>query len=141
MEAEVLEHERPVELIVVHASDTPPSMDIGVREIRKWHLDRGWNDIGYHYVIRRNGETETGRDESEVGAHAYGYNARSIGICLVGGGDGKVDYTAAQWDTLKSLVMRLKQKYERYHCRVCGHCDLDEKKTCPNFNVKAWAGG
>lgn len=141
MEDERIEHERPVELIVIHCADTPPGMDIGAKQIREWHLDRGWSNIGYHYVIRRNGEAEVGRDEAEVGAHAYGHNARSIGICLVGGGGGAVDYTAAQWDTLKALVMRLKEKYKHFGVRVCGHNDLDHKKTCPNFNVKAWAGG
>ena len=129
---------RAIDLIVVHCADTPPNMDIGAREIRQWHLDKGWNDIGYHYVIRRSGEVEKGRADEVPGAHVYGYNARSLGICLVGGGDGIVDYTAAQWDSLKALCMRLKQKYPKVN--VSGHNDLDSGKTCPNFNVKAWAG-
>lgn len=135
---------RKIELLIIHCADTPPSMDIGAREIRQWHLDRGWHDIGYHYVIRRNGEVEIGRPEAEVGAHVYGHNDKSIGICLVGGmkadgrGSPEVNYTAAQWDSLKSLTVRLKQAYPEARC--LGHCDLDSKKTCPNFNVRAWAG-
>ena len=48
--------------IIIHCSATKPSMDIGVKEINEWHLQRGWSGIGYHYVIRRNGDLETGRD-------------------------------------------------------------------------------
>ena len=61
-------------------------MDIGVKEIRKWHVDENkWSDIGYHDVIRRNGAIETGRPLEKPGAHAKGHNQNAIGICLVGG--------------------------------------------------------
>ena len=58
-------------------------MDIGLNEIRKWHLDLGWRDVGYHYIIRRNGEVELGRSIRDTGSHARGYNHKSVGLCLV----------------------------------------------------------
>ena len=81
---------RQIDHIIVHCSYTPPSMDIGAETIREWHTlpkpkGRGWSDIGYHWVIRRNGTVEAGRSEERAGAHAKGYNQDSIGICLIGG--------------------------------------------------------
>jgi N-acetylmuramoyl-L-alanine amidase len=86
---------RLIDTIIGHCSFTPPKMDIGAAEIRGWHVDEnGWLDIGYAYVIRRNGIIELGRDldndgdvDEEIGAHARGFNAHSIGICVVGGMD------------------------------------------------------
>jgi hypothetical protein len=124
--------------IIVHCADTPPSMDIGAAEIREWHVEKGWDDIGYHFVIRRNGETEIGRPFDMQGAHVSGWNACSIGICLIGGRHGAVDYTRFQWDALKSLVFRLKLKFPKVS--VMGHCDFGAGKTCPNFSVMDWWG-
>ncbi|MDO5643861.1 MAG: N-acetylmuramoyl-L-alanine amidase [Paracoccus sp. (in: a-proteobacteria)] len=70
---------------VHHYSATYPDQDIGVAEIREMHRKRGWRDVGYHYVIRRDGTIERGRPESKVGAHVAGHNATSIGICCIGG--------------------------------------------------------
>src|SRR5471030_3257168 len=99
---------RTTELLVVHCSATPATMDIGVREITQWHIRRGFDTVGYHYVIRRNGELETGRRESAVGAHVKGHNANSIGICLAGGVDARNkpenNFTAAQFNTLERLL-------------------------------------
>ena len=72
--------------IIIHCAATKKSMDIGYKEIREWHVDQnGWDDVGYHYIIRRNGKLEKGRPEEYSGAHAPSHNSRSIGICLVGG--------------------------------------------------------
>src|SRR3546814_3669760 len=77
---------RRIETIILHCSYTPPSMDIGAAVIKGWHVDgNGWTDIGYHFVLRRNGAVEEGRPLDVVGAHAKNFNGRSIGICLVGG--------------------------------------------------------
>ena len=52
-----MEPRSSTEYLVVHCSATKPSMDIGLREIKRWHVDdNGWRDVGYHYIIRRNGE-------------------------------------------------------------------------------------
>ena len=73
------------DLIVVHCSATRPQMDIGANTIREWHISRGFNNVGYALVIRRNGLLEIGPDLDDVGAHVAGHNSKSIGLCLVGG--------------------------------------------------------
>ena len=75
---------REIKQIVVHCTASPDHMDIGANTIRQWHLDRGWSDNGYHYVVRRNGEIEKGRPDRIPGAHARGVNRTSIGIVWVG---------------------------------------------------------
>lgn len=137
-----LRHE-DVEVIAVHASATPPSMDIGADEIRRWHLKRGWLDIGYHYVIRRDGTLEEGRDLSTRGAHVADHNHRSIGICMVGGSaeedvnKAEANYTFAQYQCLKSLLDYLKEHFP--DATIQGHRDFpDVAKECPSFNVKAF---
>lgn len=124
----------PIDTVIIHAAYTPADMDIGAAEINQWHLDRGWDGIGYHWVIRRDGTLEQGRSESTVGAHAYGHNQGSIGICMVGGMP-DCNYTAAQWRCLEALVRDL---LARYDCKVIGHRDVSEK-PCPMFDAKAWA--
>lgn len=132
---------REIEYIVVHCAATPPRMDIGVKEIRLWHQNKGWTDIGYHYVIRRSGELETGRPEERQGAHAKGYNRNSIGICLVGGVDEnqkpQCNFEYHQMEALRMLLITLKQEYP--NAKVLGHRDLPKvKKACPSFDVREW---
>lgn len=126
-------------MIVVHCSATPPGMDIGANEIRRWHLARGWDDIGYHHVIRRSGHIEPGRPEHLPGAHAYGHNPRSIGVCLIGGTDrdGRPDsnFTRHQFAALCRLTDDLKRRYPA--ARALGHRDVS-RKACPGFDVAAF---
>jgi len=130
--------------LVIHCSATRPMLDIGVKEIRQWHKNQGWLDIGYHFVIRRDGRIERGRPENVVGSHVAGFNATSIGICLVGGVDQK-DYTKAQnnftkeqFASLKDLLGKLVEKYPG--AKVLGHRDFPNvAKACPSFDAKAWA--
>lgn len=133
--------ERYIDTLIIHCSDTPPTMDIGVKEIRKWHVeDNGWSDIGYHYVIRRNGVVEAGRDLNTIGSHCSGYNKTSIGICLVGGRKDKNNkelFTTEQYDSLEGLVCNLKAAIS-LKVKVKGHRDFNPAKTCPNFNVSDW---
>lgn len=135
---------RNIDTIIVHCAATYPSMDIGVKEIRLWHTrDNGWNDIGYHHVIRRDGTVEQGRPEETAGAHCQNHNARSIGVCLVGGLEkapsGKsipsANYTEAQYQALRSLIATLLKRYPG--ATVCGHQDF-ANKACPCFDVAAW---
>ena len=130
--------------IVVHCSATKPSMDIGASEIREWHKARGFKDIGYHFVIRRSGTIERGREESESGAHVEGWNSVSIGICLVGGidehGKSEQNFTPAQMNALKSLLCIMLKKYEGAELR--GHRDFrGVMKDCPCFDVRSWYKG
>lgn len=127
---------RTINKIIIHCADTPASMDIGAIEIRSWHVDaNGWSDIGYHYVIRRNGVVELGRDIRVAGAHTYKHNHDSIGICMVGGKDG-CNFTRHQWATLERLVNELKAKFPA--ASVKGHRDYDSGKLCPSFDAVAW---
>jgi len=129
--------------IVVHCSATKPSQDIGVKHIREWHIkERKWADIGYHYVIRRNGAIEMGRPTWATGAHVENHNWQSVGICLVGGvneaGDPENNFTAEQMMALKHALRLLKRDSYR-RAQVCGHHDFEGvQKACPCFDVKVW---
>lgn len=136
---------RSIDTIIVHCSYTPPSMNIGAAEIRRWHVEeRDWADIGYHYVIRRDGACEPGRPIEKNGAHAKGHNGGSIGVCLVGGmaeGDRRPDcnFTCSQWASLRLLVRELMELYDIDVARIIGHRDVNAGKACPTFDVPAWA--
>lgn len=131
------------DMVIVHCSATPPSMDIGRKEIDQWHKDKGWSGIGYHYVIRRNGLIEKGRDLDKKGAHAKGYNDR-VGICLVGGvsehwNEPESNFTVRQLVSLDNLIaiLRHQEKFINDDTEIVGHRDLPEVgKDCPCFNVK-----
>lgn len=136
---------RDVNKLIVHCSASDDGDDIGVKDIRQWHIARGFKDIGYHFVIRRDGTLERGRDEEKAGAHAQGHNTSSIGICLIGGVEAdkkelaEFNYTRAQMATLETLILKLMLKYPR--AQVLGHKDLPGvSKACPCFDVKAWWG-
>ena len=100
---------RRITEIIVHCSATPEGKDYTVLDIRKWHKQQGWSDIGYHYVVYRNGHIEAGRDVDIIGAHCEGHNAHSIGVCYIGGvaRDGKTQKdtrTLAQKAALISVL-------------------------------------
>lgn len=133
--------EREINRIIIHCSYSKPSMDIGAKTIRDWHVnENGWTDIGYHYVIRRDGKVEEGRPIERMGAHARGNNSDSIGICLVGGMDeyGRDDcnFTHWQWDALSALINDLESMLGPLD--ISGHREWDDSKTCPTFDVQAW---
>ena len=138
-----MELRKKTDSIIIHCAATKSSMDIGYEEIRTWHVDQnGWDDVGYHFIIRRNGQLEKARPEGYSGAHAPSYNGRSIGICLVGGmaddGGPENNFTLEQFLTLKDLVNMIMDKYSDI-TEVLGHCDIQENKPdCPGFNVKEW---
>ena len=133
-------------LIVVHCAATKPTMDIGVREIRQWHVQQGWLDVGYHFVIRRDGTIEEGRPHDVIGSHVKARNSDSIGICLVGGVDDKLrpadNLTDHQKAALQVLLWKMTSgtDFEGAYqdLPVVGHRDLDSGKDCPSFDVKAW---
>lgn len=139
---------RKIKYIVVHCSATQGSKDIGAKEIRDWHLARGWKDIGYNAVIRRNGVLEWGRDLDhdgdyleEIGAHVAGYNSVSLGVCMVGGinnsGKSENNFTPEQFSTLEMIIKEWKRLFPS--AIVLGHRDFpDVKKDCPCFDVKEW---
>jgi N-acetylmuramoyl-L-alanine amidase len=131
------------DFIAIHCSATSDKMNIGAADIDKWHRKNGWACIGYHYVIRRDGTVEEGRDEAVIGAHVQGYNHNSVGICMVGGVDAddvskaKNNFTPAQFESLKQLLVDLKIRYPS--AIIQGHRDFPSvKKACPSFDVAAW---
>jgi N-acetylmuramoyl-L-alanine amidase len=135
---------RQINKIVIHCAATPNFQHFTTADIDKWHKQRGFfrqnpvgnpalKSIGYHFVIYLDGSVHPGRDISEIGAHAAGANANSIGICMIG----TDDFTVGQWDALKTLVRKLRK--EHGPASVIGHRDIPGvKKTCPGFDVAKW---
>jgi N-acetylmuramoyl-L-alanine amidase len=132
-----------VRFIVVHCAATRPSMDIGFKELTLMHLARGFFEIGYHAVIRRDGVIEEGRDIGKPGAHAVGFNQCSVALCMVGGvteDDVTVaenNFTEEQFASLRLVLAEWKLLYPK--AQIVGHRDLPAKKpiakACPSFSV------
>ena len=177
---------RNINLIVIHCSATPSGKPLvqgkpgqpgylnAPQVINAWHAERGFRrqpaavrafstrlpSIGYHYVIDLTGEVWSGRGLNEMGAHAAGFNAHSVGICLVGGAEREASYTPAQWDSLAQMVRMLSEQFlvplapalnGQNRLGVMGHRDLSPDtngngtveprewlKTCPGFDVSTW---
>lgn len=150
---------RNINGIIIHCAATPNGKQFTVYDIDRWHDERGFarrgywrmkfnqnlRAIGYHYVILVDGIVATGRHEDEVGAHAGGFNTRTIGVCLVG----TDEFSDAQWASLAALVADLRKRYP--DAKVLGHRDLSPDlngngviepdewvKVCPGFDVSAW---
>ena len=121
--------------IVVHCSDTPKSKPFTAKDIDLWHKERGWEKIGYHFVVLLDGKIEEGRAIIEVGSHAEGFNQNSIGICYIGGANGEDTRTGAQKKALLDLIKDLKAKYPSIK-QVLGHRDTGSPKACPSFDAK-----
>ena len=176
---------RTIHRIVIHCSASPsgrvlqqgkpgaPGHLNAVQVINAWHAARGFKrsfearqsynpqlpSIGYHYVVDVDGQVWTGRAHDEVGAHAVGHNANSLGVCMVGGAEPTARYTRAQWDSLAELVALLSRQLRIAPMfaatpgvpGICGHRDLSPDKngdgqvtqhewlkTCPGFDVRHW---
>lgn len=130
-----------VNYLAVHCSATPPTMDIGDEEIKQWHLERGWSDIGYHVVIRRSGYVEYGRPFDVPGAHVKGFNKNSIGICLIGGvdhlGNAQDNFTDEQYRALDRVLRALQYLFEG--AIIKGHREFPNvAKECPSFDIDTW---
>ena len=130
-------NKRNIKELIVHCSATPEGKDFTVSQIREWHLQRGFSDIGYHYVVYRDGSIHIGRDESIIGAHCTGHNTNSIGVCYIGGcaSDGKTPKdtrTTEQKQSLVKLLKELKTKYPKAY--IHGHRDFSSK-ACPSFDA------
>lgn len=126
--------------IIIHCTATPADRDVTVGEIDRWHRARGFNGIGYHYLISLDGRIHRGRSESIVGAHCSGHNYGSLGIVYAGGmePDGIGGYrpadtrTEAQKRALRDLIARLLERHPR--ATVHGHREF-ANKACPCFDV------
>ena len=127
---------RKITEIIIHCTATKEGQNFTVEDIRRWHRERGFNDCGYHYVIRLDGCIEQGRPIEAVGAHCKGHNSSSIGIAYVGGldehGRPKDTRTAAQKSSLSFLVELLRNAYPE--SKVYGHHAFSNK-ACPCYDV------
>ncbi|PTE20241.1 hypothetical protein C5F48_18565 [Cereibacter changlensis JA139] len=137
----------PVREVVLHCTATRPdwmgnaTLAEKRAEIRRWHLERGWRDIGYHWLIDRDGSIAAGRAETVIGAHVIGHNAGTIGISLIGGAGSAVTdrfaehYTPAQERSLRDLLQGVGMRTRI--ATISGHNDY-AAKACPGFTVAEW---
>ncbi len=128
---------RKIDKVVIHCTDSPDKLDIGAVEINVWHKERGWNGIGYHYVVRRSGKIENGRPDAVVGAHTVGHNASSIGIVWVG----RDKPAPEQYTALTEKCKDVMRKYKLDTSHVFGHKELNDGKTCPNLDMDEFRRG
>lgn len=129
---------RTITEIIVHCSATPEGRHVTVGDIRAWHKQRGFKDVGYHYIVYLDGSIHGGRSENVIGAHCQGHNRNSIGVCYIGGMDKgmkspKDTRTDAQKKALIMLLKQLKKKYPQ--AKIYGHRDF-AAKACPSFDAK-----
>ena len=139
---------RHVDEIIIHCTATRPdwwagkSAEVKTNEVRNWHTSKGWSDIGYHYLIDRDGTVVTGRPLDRTGAHVKGHNTGTVGISLFGGfggsaGDSFADnFTEDQERALLDLIAKLKSDHPSI-TKVSGHNQY-AAKACPCFSVPAW---
>ncbi len=131
---------REINLLVVHCSATRCDRDFPMEALRRCHRLRGFADIGYHYYITRDGEIHTCRPLYMIGAHATGWNDKSIGICYEGGlnekGYPSDTRTYAQKCSLLDLLRQLKEDYPK--AKILGHYQLSDTihKACPCFDAE-----
>lgn len=142
---------RNIEYIVVHCTATKQGINFSASDIDRWHKQRGWSGIGYHYVVDIYGNVEKGRQDNKIGAHVKGFNKNSIGVVYVGGLSKKMypkdTRNRKQKASLKLLIKSLKRKYP--NAKILGHRDfsLDINgngvlepfefiKACPCFDAK-----
>ena len=125
---------RKINRHIIHCSASRDTLDIGAKAIDMWHRERGWSEIGYHYVIRRDGTIENGRSLEKKGAHCKGHNTGSIGTCLVG----IEEFSIMQYESLEKIHKQLITLFPGIELN--GHRDFTNKKTCPNFDVHDWWG-
>ena len=145
---------RTINLIVVHCSATREDKSFTEHDLDVCHRRRGFNGVGYHFYIRKNGDIKSTRPLERIGAHSRGFNRESIGICYEGGldcmGQPKDTRTCWQKHSLRVLILTLLKDFPG--CRVCGHRDLSPDldgdgeiepeewiKACPCFEAsKEW---
>ncbi|MDE6066409.1 MAG: N-acetylmuramoyl-L-alanine amidase [Duncaniella sp.] len=130
---------RKITRLIIHCTATPEGREVTVTDIDRWHRARGFDCIGYHYVIYLDGTVHIGRAVGRIGAHCRGYNADSIGIVYVGGlsRDGVTPAdtrTPAQKSALRTLVGQLRSRHPGV--TIHGHNEF-AAKACPCFDVGA----
>lgn len=127
---------RNIDEIIIHCTATPALRHVTVLDIDRSHRERGFDCIGYHYVVYLDGTVHAGRPVDRIGAHCKGHNARSIGVCYVGGLDATMSpadtRTPAQKLSLIKLLSDLRQRFPR--AVIHSHRDF-APKACPCFDA------
>lgn len=129
---------RKINKVIVHCTATPEGRHTTIEDVTRWHLDRGWSDIGYHLLVYLDGTVHEGRPIQIQGAHCRGQNKNSIGIAYVGGID-KKDFkakdtrTKEQKEALEDILEYFKILYP--DIEIYGHRDFSSK-ACPSFDAK-----
>lgn len=128
---------RTIKEIIVHCTATQAGRNFKIEDIDRWHRERGFNSIGYHYVIYLDGTVHTGRPVEKIGAHCLGHNKHSVGVCYVGGLDASGapadTRTDAQKTSLRAFIKDLKRRFPS--ATVHGHREF-AAKACPCFDAK-----
>lgn len=119
--------------IILHCSDTPDEGNRwGLKDLKEWHINyRNFSDVGYHYVIKRDGLVEIGRPETTVGAHCLGHNEGSIGVCYIG----TKHMTEMQIDSLMFLFKAIYARHKIPATEVYGHYEFNNSKSCPGQDM------
>lgn len=121
--------------LTVHCTASANGHPYSLEKIREDHKKRGFQDVGYHYVIQPNGAIEVGRDEEDTGAHVEGENKGNIGICMVG----YDKFSEQQFASLRSLFDRFVMGDVIPVWMIFGHYEFESAKkrgkTCPNIRI------
>ncbi|MDE6498885.1 MAG: N-acetylmuramoyl-L-alanine amidase [Muribaculaceae bacterium] len=129
---------RKINEIIVHCTATPAGRRVTAAEVDRWHRQRGFNGIGYHYLVGIDGSVEKGRPVEVAGAHCQGHNMASIGVAYAGGlnsqGRPADTRTPEQRRALRELITALRKRFPQ--ARVRGHRDF-AAKACPCFDATA----
>jgi len=127
---------RQINKIIIHCSATPEGRKTSAQEIKSWHLERGFSDIGYHYIVHLDGSISYGRNIDKIGAHSRGQNKMSIGVCYIGGLDECLDPKDTRTPQQKESLLILLKTLKKLHSKavIYGHRDFSEK-ACPSFNA------
>lgn len=145
------EHTKPIRAVVIHCTATPGGRPHTIDDIRRWHMARGWSDVGYHWLIHLDGTISKGRDMRLMGAHTRGHNNGTIGIAYVGGIDAETNRPGDTRSPLQKLAIerlldQLALEYGEVQAdgfrriAVHGHNQFNPAKACPSFDVKAEYG-
>ena len=127
---------QPISEIIVHCTATPAGRDLTAADITRYHLNRGFETIGYHFIVRLDGTVEQGRDEAFIGAHCLGHNSRAIGVAYIGGLDREGNPADTRTDrqrvSLRRLIGELSRRYPA--ATIHGHREF-AAKACPCFDA------